>query len=212
MQPSLPSVTHESGGTCGHTGWEAGREGPLMLGLLPLAFGFSLQPVPASLPPLQHHSRQQHGLCMVDAPQSQPETVDRFLAKYAWNPLRRNVYALLKPVCARRREPPPHSVLHMLVLARGGAGRQRRVSVGVPRALGQPLTHHHRQGRSVFGVRCRLVHASEALRPWRLGAPPHPTPPHPTCRPRCALGRVHMHVKWQSACEVRSACRAPSGP
>jgi len=69
----------------------------MMLGLLPLAFGFSLQPVPVSLPPLRRDNGQ-HGLRMVDTPQPQPETVDRFLAKYAWNPLRRNVYALLKPV------------------------------------------------------------------------------------------------------------------
>ena len=83
----------------------------MMLGLLPLAFGFSLQPVPVSLPLLRHHSRQQHGLRMVGAPQPQPETVDKFLSKYAWNPLRRSVYALLKPVCARRsREPPPRSL------------------------------------------------------------------------------------------------------
>ena len=76
----------------------------MMLGLLPLAFGFSLQPVPVSLPPLRRdNGRPQHGLRMVDTPQPQPETVDRFLAKYAWNPLRRNVYALLKPVCTRRR-------------------------------------------------------------------------------------------------------------
>jgi len=70
----------------------------MMLGLFPLAFGFSLQPVPVSLPPLRHHSRQQHGLRMVGTPQPQPETVDKFLSKYAWNPLRRSVYALLKPV------------------------------------------------------------------------------------------------------------------
>ena len=75
----------------------------MMLGLLPLAFGFSLQPVPVSLPPLRRDNGPQHGLRMVDTPQPQPETVDRFLAKYAWNPLRRNVYALLKPVCTRRR-------------------------------------------------------------------------------------------------------------
>lgn len=76
----------------------------MMLGLLPLAFGFSLQPVPVSLPPLR---RDNGGLRMVDTPQPQPETVDRFLAKYAWNPLRRNVYALLKPVCTRRRSRAP---------------------------------------------------------------------------------------------------------
>ena len=79
----------------------------MMLGLLPLAFGFSLQPVPVSLPPLRRDNGPQHGLRMVDTPQPQPETVDRFLAKYAWNPLRRNVYALLKPVCTRRRSRAP---------------------------------------------------------------------------------------------------------
>ena len=66
----------------------------------------SLQPVPVSLPPLRRDNGPQHGLRMVDTPQPQPETVDRFLAKYAWNPLRRNVYALLKPVCTRRSRAP----------------------------------------------------------------------------------------------------------
>ena len=83
----------------------------MMLGLLPLAFGFSLQPVPVLLPPLRRDNGPQHGLRMVDTPQPQPETVDRFLAKYAWNPLRRNVYALLKPVCTRRRSRAPARLL-----------------------------------------------------------------------------------------------------
>eukprot|EP00964_Phaeocystis_antarctica_P055836 scaffold32872_cov84-Phaeocystis_antarctica.AAC.8 len=56
----------------------------------------------------------------------------------------------------------------MLAFARGVPGGQRRVPVGVPRALGEPLTHHRRQGRGVHVVRRRLLHAAEALRPWRL--------------------------------------------
>jgi len=64
--------------------------------LPPLALGFSLRPGPSVpglpvLPTLPH--RNEHELRMVNVPQPRPQPLDRLL-----NPVRRQVYTLLKPV------------------------------------------------------------------------------------------------------------------
>ena len=72
----------------------AGPRFALTLAALPaLALGFSLRPGPSvpHLPSLQHR----HELLNMIAPAPRPKPIDRLL-----NPLRRQVYTLLKPVSA----------------------------------------------------------------------------------------------------------------
>ena len=191
----------------------------MMLGLLPLTFGFSLQPVPVSVPPLRLQLAARPalgGLRMVDTPQPQPETVDRFLAKYAWNPLRRNVYALLKPVCTRRSRAPfrlgalPQQCFCLMAQVDKGEFRWEFLVPWVNRSL---TTTEKVVVCSAFVVASftlqKLFDPGASAGPHPNPPPPHPTPPHPTCRLRWQLCRVHVQcaqcVEDHQAHSVHSA-------
>lgn len=150
----------------------AGPRFALTLAALPaLALGFSLRPGPPipHLPTLRHR----HELLNMIAPAPPPKPIDRLL-----NPLRRQVYTLLKPVSAHAARtvhahachsgccPPPHRPARRPVGHPGDYGDVRRHSVPGALVAGPgaswPVQGVRQGGRGAVSFGARMGRARRA--------------------------------------------------